>query len=108
MKEILTFFNNNLWLNITSFVIGIVGILMSLLFYIKSKKDKRPVFSKQTYRLIQKNTTTLKKLKVLCNDKQVEKLTLTKFAFWNADKETIRRIDIAANNPIVIMLHDQY
>jgi|SRR6185312_10947907 len=83
-------------------IIGPIGVLVAVVVYFKQKKDRRPVYGKQTFPLIFKSGTTPKKLELFYDHKAVEKLTLTKFAFWNAGRETIRKEDISAVKPITI------
>lgn len=102
MNSVLNWFNNSLWLNIISLIIGILGIFLAYYFYNKSLKEKKPVFLYSTISLFHANPIIAKKIEIKYNGNQVDTLSLTRFAFWNAGIEPIRRIDIAPNSPFLI------
>lgn len=106
MSSVLNWFDNSPWLNIISLLIGVLGIFLAYYFYHKAKKDKAPVFSRQTFYIIRPNLATRRNIEVRYKDKKVEKLTLTRLAFWNNGKEPIRREDISSSDPLKIIATD--
>lgn len=103
MESIKYIFNgSNIWLNIIIFFIAVLGFILTIFFYFKSIKDKKLVFSKQTFRLAKDDLTTIKNIEIKYNDKIVKNLSLTKIAFWNSGKESIKPNDIASTNPLHI------
>lgn len=102
MHETIKYISSNPLINLISFLLAILGIILSVYYYLKSRKEKIPVFSKQSFQLIQKSITGLDKLEVKYNDQRVDKLTLTKVAFWNSGRETIRKEDVVQRDPIKI------
>jgi hypothetical protein len=101
MNKIICFFLSN-WVNIISITVGIVGMILAVVFYNKQKKEKRPVYSLRTFYVAGKVTESPNKLEIRYDDKIIDVLCLTKFAFWNAGRETIRREDISVNEPLII------
>ncbi|HEY4290230.1 MAG TPA: hypothetical protein VGN00_24180 [Puia sp.] len=90
------------WGILIGWIVGPLGIMVAVIVYYKQKKEKRPVYGKQTFPLIFKSGATPKKLEIVYDQKVVAKLTLTKFSFWNAGRETIRKEDITPVEPLII------
>ena len=110
MEEFLKYFDSSGTLNLIFLVLTIISILLAIYFYIKSKKDKKPVYSIKTIQLIEDNLSSIENLKIYYGKDNVENLSITKFAFWNAGRETINENDfvkvdhlrIEANENIII------
>jgi hypothetical protein len=96
------FFENNLWLNIVFLILSILSIYLAFYFYFKSKKEKLPVFNSKTISLFDASPIISSKLEIKYNGSIVNKLLLTRIAFWNAGRESIRFQDIAPNAPFLI------
>lgn len=93
MKEVVDLLNSTGKLNLTFLILAILSIVIAIYFYIKSKKEKKPVYSLQTTKLIENKVSSIDKLNISFADKPVENLSITKLAFWNAGRETIRKND---------------
>ncbi len=93
-------------LNVVSLIIAIIGIILSVYFYLKSKKTKKPYYSSRSLRLIGKEVNSIDGLKVFYDDKQLSALTITKFAFWNAGRETISFSDLSEKDILRIQSKD--
>lgn len=102
LQNLSQIFNDNPWLNILFLFLAIFSIILSLIFYFKSKKEKRPTYSKKTSNVIQRTVIKSNKLEVKYNGSSIENLSMTEFAFWNSGRETIRGIDIAPSDPLII------
>ena len=89
MEAITNIFKGSTSLNIIFFALALVSIILAVIFYYKSLRIKQPVFSKQTFRLIDKKISTIKNIEIKYNQLQVENLSLTKIAIWNSGKESI-------------------
>jgi hypothetical protein len=103
MKSILNFFDNNPWLNLLFLILSILSIILAYYFYYQSKKEKKPVFNSKTISLFLVNSIIAKKIDIRYNGDLINNLSLTKIAFWNAGKESIRGDDIAPNAPFLII-----
>ena len=102
------FFSSTLF-QIISFSVGIIGIVLSIIFYGRSKKEKRPCCINRSKNIIYKNESEIKALKITAeyNGKKVETLSYTKVAFWNIGKETINNEDLSIKDPLRIILKDE-
>lgn len=100
MPTVLLLFNSGS-LNV-SHIFAIIGIILTVYFYLKSKKTKKPYYSSRSLRLIGKEVNSIDGLRVLYDDKQLSALTITKFAFWNAGRETISYSDVSEKDTLRI------
>jgi hypothetical protein len=101
-----TFFGHS-WLNVVFFIISIISIVLAVIFYYKSLREKKPVFAKQTINLIKSNLTSFSKLQINYDGRKVDKLTLTKLSLWNSGKATIYKNDITTVDPLLIKTNGQ-
>ena len=106
MHSLQKFFENNLWLNIIFLALAILSIILAFYFYFKSQKEKRPVFNSKTISLFNASPILANKLEIRYNGSVVNNLVLTRIAFWNAGRESIRSKDIAPNAPFLITAPD--
>ncbi|HEY9298702.1 MAG TPA: hypothetical protein VIQ31_20555, partial [Phormidium sp.] len=90
----------NPWFGIISLMIGVLGVILSVVFYLKSKKVKRPFYDFGSYTLEPK----IQKLEMSYNSHKIERLTFTNLIFWNAGKDLINNKHIAAGDPLKIRL----
>jgi hypothetical protein len=97
------------WFQILSFTFGAAGILLSIIFYRNSKKEKRPCCINRSNNLIYKHFRELEDLQITANYKgvKVETLSYTKVAFWNIGKETIKKDDLSNEDPLRIIVKDE-
>jgi len=103
MEPIINFFEGNPMLNFISFLIGVIGIILAFIFYYKSLREKKPTFNMITFGLIDNKLSTINNLEIKYNANLVKNLSLTKVAFWNSGKESIRKSDIATNDQLRIV-----
>lgn len=103
MKSIFDFFDGGSWLNIIFLLLTIFSIVIAFYFYFKAKKEKSPVFNKQTIRLLQPKLAKLKNIEIKYVGQVINNLSLTRLAFWNSGKESIRKEDIPINDPLQIV-----
>lgn len=87
-------------LNVVSLALGIAGVLSSIYFYIRSKREKRPVFHTKTFQLVKDKVSGVPGLAITFEGQQVKALSITKLAFWNAGARTIDRTDIVESDPL--------
>jgi hypothetical protein len=92
--------------------IGIIGIgvavffgILAVVFYFKSKREKKLQLRMKSFNLIGKAVSTIvpEKVKVLYEDKPIETMTVTNIAIWSAGREPIRKSDIAPTEPLSIV-----
>jgi len=95
-------------INIIFLSLTIFSLLLSYIFYIKSKKSRLPFFISRSFNLIWPQASKMEKLKVIYDDQKIESLTVTKLALWNKGKETIDSDDVAPIDPIRISVKNPY
>ena len=97
----------NVFTQILSLSIGIIGLILGILFYLKGKKNKKPIFSIRSYNLINELSGKIPQLEVLYSGNKISNLTISKIAFWNDGNATITKQDIAPADPIKILTDDK-
>lgn len=107
MEIITNLFKGSTLLNIIFFLLALISIILAIIFYYNSLRIKKPVFSKQTFRLVNNKLSTIKNIEIKYNDLLLTNLSLTKIAIWNSGKESIRKSDIAENDLLRILSTDK-
>lgn len=93
----------NIW-NIISISVAILGIVLSIYFYLKSNKSKLPNYAIMNENIINDLSSKVNQLNIYYKDKKINNFSVCKFAFWNAGSQTINGIDIAKADPIAVNL----
>jgi hypothetical protein len=87
-------------------IIGIGGIviggILSVYFYLKSLRDKKPCWGIRGNTLIEDYSNLYEHLKISYNDQPVQNLTVSKVVFWNDGLQTINKQDLVTVNPLRI------
>ncbi|MCC6373115.1 MAG: hypothetical protein IT236_19075 [Bacteroidia bacterium] len=88
-------------LNILGFLIGILGIALSVYYYELSKREKDPTFiiDPIKFEILKSSSTHLAPIKILTlNGDEIKRdVTSLTFYFWNKGKEPIRPVDLLTN-----------
>ena len=90
------------WLNLMFLVLAVLSIVISIVIFIASKKEKRPYFHVRTFRLIQDSLNTIEAVEILYKGQRVQNLSLAKVALWNKGRDTINSQDVAPKDPLRI------
>lgn len=106
--KIFQFFNGNPILNIISLLLAIIGILFSVYFYFKSKKNKVPTYAVRTINLVRDKVQKINTVEILYSGEKVDNLSISKVALWNDGRDTINKADVALNNPIKVRINGNY
>lgn len=93
---------NNPIISIGGFALGIIGIVLAVIFYARSKKDRLPCFEVNSNTLIEGLHKALDGLQLHYKGTPQARITVTKLAFWNAGRETIDKRDLVEKDPIGI------
>ncbi len=94
-------------LDIGGLFVGVVGTVLAILFYLKSRKFKAASYSIRSFNLLTNSLSTLPKFSAIYKDTPLANLTATKILLWNSGSEILSRSDIAQSDPIRIMLPDE-
>lgn len=106
--KILEFLTENPWLSALSFLLALVGIILAVIFFIRSRRTKASQYAIWSTNLIRDFTSRLESLEMTYAGERISDLTATKLAFWNNGKDTINGRDIAAANPLMVKAKDEY
>lgn len=107
MEILKDFFQDGIVLNIISFIAAIISIIIPLFNYFSSKK-KKPRYVIKTLNLIDNTLLRDKELRVLCCNKEVQNLSVTRFLLWNKGKKAIYKNDLPSKEPFKINIKDNY
>jgi hypothetical protein len=107
-KQITDLFNGNPYLNLFSLLLAILGIIFTIYFYFKSKKNRNPTYIIRTINLVKEKIQKIETVEIKYGGEIVENLSISKIALWNDGKETINSNDVANNNKIKIKINNDY
>lgn len=91
-------------LGIAGLVVGLIGIIVSVVLYFRSKCKKTLGYTIDSTQLISKKMTGIPKLKVSIDDQPVETLSSTTILFFNAGNQSIVLSDFAIKEPLGISI----
>jgi hypothetical protein len=81
MEKILIWLSANPWLNLLGVVLGLFSIILAVIFYLKSRRDKRPYYSLKNTVLISNWESLIDGLEVKYAGVPISNLSLTHIAF---------------------------
>ncbi len=93
------------WLTLLGIGTTIVFGVVAIVFYLRGRRIKRPVFFSRTVEIASRSHD-MPKMKMIYEDVPVERITVTRVAFLNAGNETIDGEDIAPRDTIQIRFPD--
>jgi len=106
MATFLSWLNQNQWLNLVFLTLAVCSIIISIVLYRRNQKEKIPVYHMRHFSLLRKQIQSIKKLKILYEEKELDKLTLTRVALWNNGRDTINHSDLAPSDPLRIQMNE--
>lgn len=90
------------WFNLISLGVGIIGILVGIISYFKSRKVKLPCYTTRSTNIVRDLVNKFESVEMFYAGQPIENMTVTKIAFWNSGNETLNSQDIAAADPLKI------
>lgn len=85
------------------FVFGLLGVVLAIIFSLKSRKEKLPCYETKSDTLIEGLHQRLEGLQLQYKGTPQERVSVTKVAVWNAGRETIDQGDVVSTIPFGIM-----
>jgi len=82
----------------------VIGALIATFFYYKSRKSKKPRFEIKSYNIIRDFEAQTVPLEIRFSGVEVENVTVSKIAFWNAGDETMKGSEVASTDPVTVHL----
>lgn len=102
INNIIENIGNNPIFQIISLLFGLIGIFLAILFFIKGKKQTKPFFAKRSFNLISEKIKNIGNFNISFNNQEINNLTVTKVAIWNAGNQTLNHSDFAQNDLLKI------
>ena len=98
----------NPWFAISGWIIAVVSIIITIVLYKRSQRDKKPYYCTLSTNVFQGLTKHIPDLTVHFSGytQPIPCLTITKLIFWNAGKATIEKNDVAKSDPLNIICTD--
>ena len=95
MTDLLNDLSRDTILSLVGLIFGIIGIVLAIIFYLKSKKNKTPYYLIKSFNIISESLgNKIKDIEILLKGEKISNLTVSKIVLWNGGNETINRIDI--------------
>jgi hypothetical protein len=94
----------NPFVTISGWVIGVISFVLAIVFYLKSSKERRPCYAVTSNNIIKQAQQLIPGLSVRYSGhgEELSNFTISKLAFWNAGRETIRKADLVKADPITV------
>jgi hypothetical protein len=99
------YIGSNPLLTVLSFAVAIVSVAITVIIYLKSRREKIPCYNINSYNVITDFVNMFDSLEILYSGQAVKNLTVSKIVFWNAGRETIDMADIVEADPIMILVN---
>jgi hypothetical protein len=93
-------FSNNPIVSIVSLILAAIGILLAVVFYLKSRRIKRISYAVRSFNLIDDSVSSLPGFAASYNGNEFDNLTALKILFWNSGSELLSGNDIASSDPV--------
>jgi hypothetical protein len=103
-NEIIDWFITNPVILAISLLVGLMSLILSIIFYIRGKKNKDPRYGLRSFVLINDFNNHFKSVNITSNGNKISNLTVTRLVFFNNGKETLDKSDFAQNDPFRIEL----
>ena len=104
LGKIAAWLNRSPWLNLLSMTVAILGIVLSIYFYLKSKSTVFPRFQTAGVSLLAQGAKEVQGLRILHGDRALERLSVATVSFWNEGTKVLESSAIAAADPLRIVL----
>lgn len=92
------------WITLLSLLLTSASLLLAIHFYLRGRKQKLPKYALRSSSLVRGLVNRVQGLEVLYGGRQIEDLTVSRIAFWNAGRETINYADVATIDPIIVQI----
>ncbi|MFA4987110.1 MAG: hypothetical protein WC712_11030 [Candidatus Brocadiia bacterium] len=86
------------------YLIGVLGVILTIVFYRKGRRIKRLTYASRAFNLISSTASGLPGFEAKYKGVALENLTALKILIWNSGTEIISEADIAESDPIRIQL----
>lgn len=98
----------NALLGIGGIVVGLVGIIISVFLYFRSKNKKVLEYHTNSFQLISKKINNISDISIKIDNQSVDDLVLTTIKFINAGNQVIASSDFAVLEPLGIIFKNNF
>ncbi|MCJ7497383.1 MAG: hypothetical protein MUO78_04530 [candidate division Zixibacteria bacterium] len=98
----------NPWFTIAAVLVNLLAFTLAIIFYIKGRKIKLPRYAVRSINIVKNLVSGIESLEILYCGQQIENLTVSRIAFWNAGSDTIDGEDISAIEPLTFHVKEGY
>lgn len=99
--------NSTVWLVLSlCSLIGVPSFIFAIYTWCRGKTKKELSFFKNRYQIVESGRSSIPKFQIFFSGKEINDLTITKFAIWNSGNDVIRREDMVSDNPLCIKCKD--
>jgi hypothetical protein len=107
-SDISNFVCQNPWFTIFSFIVTLLSLILTVVFYIKSKKIKLPLYRTRNINLVNDGINKIKLVDILHDGAKIDNLSVSRIVIWNAGKDAIRSDDIVDLDKLRIEIDEKY
>ena len=98
----------NPWFGFAGTVVGIIGVILSVIFYSRSRRFSRPSFLRTSMRWFDGSENPHSDLQLIFRGHPVRRFTITQLVFWNAGNEPIRPFDFAKASQLRLEMPSEF
>jgi hypothetical protein len=106
MKEVIINFLNSLGasdlIGVIGALLGIIGILLSIYFYVSSKRERKPFYSTRGDLIVEEISSSADGIAITFHGIAQKRISISHVFFWNGGSEPIRNSDITKSDPLRI------
>ena len=95
--------SDNPYITLGSFALAVFGIVLAIIFYVRSKKDKTPCYDCSSNTIIEGLNQALDGLEVHYKGQAQERVSVTKLVLWNAGRDTIDKSDLVERDQLRVL-----
>lgn len=93
MQDIIKTITDNPLVQMGGFLLGVIGIVLAIIFYIRSRRIAIVRFDYSGRSLVEGLSGALEGIEVRYKGSPQDRITVSRFVFWNAGTETLRSSD---------------
>lgn len=108
MSSLIASLATNGYVVILTTLTSIISLILALVFYLRSKREKKPRLLIKSINLFNKDAQKINGLSTTYYDRPVLNMTITRVALWNSGHDPILRSDISPTDPITIYINPKY
>ncbi len=101
MQDLITWINSS-----TGTIVGVIGIVLAVVFYLKGKERKEFSYCLRSRTLIRKKKAKFEKLSIDYGGKKIDDLCVSNFTIWNSGNKTLNASDMVASKELTITAID--